>query len=122
MQIVTQKIAPCLWFDTEAEEAAKFYVSFRTQDQQRRPLSEREAGVRQTGRLGRRVVVLRSGARFVALNGGPWFHLRQGVLQVCASPRRGRYFWSRLTEGGEKALGWLGTDSASRGRSFRSRT
>ena len=27
MQIVTQKIAPCLWFDTEAEEAAKFYVS-----------------------------------------------------------------------------------------------
>ena len=27
MQIVTQKIAPCLWFDTQAEEAAKFYVS-----------------------------------------------------------------------------------------------
>jgi predicted 3-demethylubiquinone-9 3-methyltransferase (glyoxalase superfamily) len=27
MQIVTQKIAPCLWYDTEAEDAAKFYVS-----------------------------------------------------------------------------------------------
>ena len=40
MQIVTQKIAPCLWFDTEAEEAAKFYVSvFNNQDQHRRPLS-----------------------------------------------------------------------------------
>ena len=41
MQIVTQKIAPCLWFDTQAEEAAKFYASDfqELQDQNRNPLS-----------------------------------------------------------------------------------
>jgi predicted 3-demethylubiquinone-9 3-methyltransferase (glyoxalase superfamily) len=49
MQIVTQKIAPCLWFDSEAEEAAKFYVSVFKNSKintvsRRRPGDPRQAG------------------------------------------------------------------------------
>src|SRR6476659_5159188 len=64
MQIVTQKIAPCLWFDTQAEEAAKFYVSVFKNS---RDIHGKEAGSVMA------VDFELSGQEFVELNGGPQF-------------------------------------------------
>ena len=113
MQIVTQKIAPCLWFDTEAEEAAKFYVSVfknskintvaRYRTKARRSTASRQA--RSWSSISRS-----QGKKFVALNGGPQFTFDEAVsFQVyCESQDEVDYFWSRLTEGGKEGpCGWL---------------
>ena len=113
MQIVTQKIAPCLWFDSEAEEAAKFYVSiFRDSKiiavahypDEGQEIHGKEAGSVMT------VAFELAGQSFVALNGGPHFKFDEAVsFQVyCDSQDEVDYFWSKLSDGGEEGpCGWL---------------
>jgi predicted 3-demethylubiquinone-9 3-methyltransferase (glyoxalase superfamily) len=113
MQIVTQKIAPCLWFDTEAEEAAKFYVSIFKNSKittvARFPNEGKEIHGKDAGSV-MTVAFELAGQSFVALNGGPQFTFDEAVsFQVyCESQDEVDYFWSRLTEGGEAGpCGWL---------------
>jgi predicted 3-demethylubiquinone-9 3-methyltransferase (glyoxalase superfamily) len=113
MQIVTQKIAPCLWFDTEAEEAAKFYVSVFKNSKittvARFPDEGKEIHGKDAGSV-MTVAFELAGQSFVALNGGPQFSFDEAVsFQVyCESQDEVDYFWSRLTEGGEAGpCGWL---------------
>jgi predicted 3-demethylubiquinone-9 3-methyltransferase (glyoxalase superfamily) len=104
-----QKIVPCLWFDTQAEEAAEFYVSVFKNSQIVKVTHYTEAGPRPTGMV-MTVEFELDGSRFVALNGGPEFTFNEAVsLQVdCADQEEVDYFWSRLSDGGsEGPCGWL---------------
>ena len=113
MQIVTQKIAPCLWFDTEAEEAAKFYVSIFKNSKittvARFPDEGKEIHGKDAGSV-MTVAFELAGQSFVALNGGPQFKFDEAIsFQVyCENQDEVDCFWSRLTEGGEEGpCGWL---------------
>ena len=113
MQIVTQEIAPCLWFDTEAEEAAKFYVSVFKNSKINTVARYPNEGQEIHGKPAGSVMVVDfeiAGQKFVALNGGPQFTFDEAIsFQVyCESQEEVDYFWSRLTEGGgEGPCGWL---------------
>jgi predicted 3-demethylubiquinone-9 3-methyltransferase (glyoxalase superfamily) len=113
MQIATQKIAPCLWFDSEAEEAAKFYVSIFKNSKittvARFPDEGKEIHGKDAGSV-MTVVFELAGQSFVALNGGPQFKFDEAIsFQVyCESQDEVDYFWSRLSEGGQEGpCGWL---------------
>jgi predicted 3-demethylubiquinone-9 3-methyltransferase (glyoxalase superfamily) len=98
-----QKITTFLWFDDQAEEAARFYVSvFR--DSQVEEITP--------GPGGKPLVVgfRLAGVPFLALNGGPHFRFNEAVsLYVdCADQDEIDDLWERLSEGGEKShCGWL---------------
>jgi predicted 3-demethylubiquinone-9 3-methyltransferase (glyoxalase superfamily) len=104
-----QKITPCLWFDTEAEEAASFYTSVFP--------SSRIVDVARYGAAGPRpegmVMTVNfelDGQQFVALNGGPEFTFTEAIsFQVsCKTQEEVDAFWSKLSEGGEEGpCGWL---------------
>ncbi len=104
-----QRIIPNLWFDTEAEEAASFYVSVfensRIVGVTRYPEgAPREAGTVMT------VEFELDGQRFVGINGGPQFPFTEAVsFQItCADQEEVDRYWERLTEGGsEGPCGWL---------------
>jgi predicted 3-demethylubiquinone-9 3-methyltransferase (glyoxalase superfamily) len=104
-----QKITPNLWFDSEAEEAASFYLSVfkdsRIVNVTRYPQdSPGEAGTVMT------VEFELDGQRFVAINGGPQFTFTEAVsFQInCADQDEVDYYWERLTDGGEEGpCGWL---------------
>ncbi len=104
-----QKITPCLWFDTEAEEAAAFYTSVFK--------NSRVLDVTRFGEVGPRpanmVMTVNfelDGQEFVALNGGPEFAFNEAIsFQVsCESQDEVDSYWSTLSEGGEEGpCGWL---------------
>jgi predicted 3-demethylubiquinone-9 3-methyltransferase (glyoxalase superfamily) len=104
-----QKIVPNLWFDTEAEEAAAFYVSVFDNSRIVNVINYTEAGPRPA----EMVMVVEfelDGERFVAINGGDQFKFDEAVsLQInCETQEEIDYFWERLTEGGEESVcGWL---------------
>jgi len=113
MEIVTQKISPCLWFDSEAEEAANFYVSVfgnaRIINVARYPNEGQEIHGKDAGSA-MAVDFELFGQRFVGLNGGPQFKFSEAIsFQLyCVSQEEVDYFWSKLTEGGEEGpCGWL---------------
>src|SRR3954465_14242959 len=104
------KISPCLWFDGEAEEAAKFYVSLL-------PDSRIETVQKNTvdspgGKAGSVLVVefTLAGQRFMALNGGMRFEYTHAVsFKIdCADQAEVDRLWDRLCEGGAPVqCGWL---------------
>jgi predicted 3-demethylubiquinone-9 3-methyltransferase (glyoxalase superfamily) len=105
-----QKITPFLWFDGQAEEAARFYVSLfpdsRIDGITRSPADtpSGEAGTVLT------VQFTLAGTRFVALNGGPQFPFTEAVsFQIaCADQAEVDRLWSALSDGGsESRCGWL---------------
>ena len=104
-----QKITPNLWFDTEAEEAANFYVSVfknaRIVNTTRyTENSPREAGMIMT------VDFELDGQRFTGINGGPNFTFDEAVsfLIDCRDQDEVDYYWEKLSEGGEEGqCGWL---------------
>ena len=113
MPIAAQKITPCLWFDNEAEEAARFYVSIFANSRIGRIGRYGKAGHEIHGREAGSVMTVEfelEGQRFVALNGGPHFRFSEAIsFQVhCDTQEEIDFFWSRLSEGGEEGpCGWL---------------
>lgn len=110
-----QRIAPCLWFDDQAEEAAQYYVSIFKNSRIRDVGRYGEAGQEIHGRPPGSVMIVEfelDGQRFTALNGGPLFQFNEAIsLQIaCETQDEVNYYWEKLTEGGdEKAqqCGWL---------------
>lgn len=108
-----QRIAPCLWFDSQALEAAEFYTSIFDNARINRVLHYSEAGQETHGRPPGSVMTVEfelDGQRFLALNGGPHFTFSEAIsLAVnCASQQEIDYYWEQLTAGGEEGVcGWL---------------
>jgi predicted 3-demethylubiquinone-9 3-methyltransferase (glyoxalase superfamily) len=111
-----QKITPFLWFDNQAEEAAKFYTSIFWNSKLGRILryDEEAAKTSQSGRPVGSVLTIEfeiEGQKFVALNGGPQFKFNESISFVinCETQEEVDYFWGKLTaDGGEEsACGWL---------------
>jgi predicted 3-demethylubiquinone-9 3-methyltransferase (glyoxalase superfamily) len=104
-----QKITPFLWFDTESEEAARFYTSVFPNSRVVDIAHYGEAGPRAAGTVMTVSFVL-DGQSFVALNGGPEFTFSEAIsFQVtCASQDEVDAYWSSLSAGGEEGpCGWL---------------
>jgi predicted 3-demethylubiquinone-9 3-methyltransferase (glyoxalase superfamily) len=105
-----QPLTTCLWFDTEGEEAASFYLSVFKNSKLGRIGRYTEAGPRPAGSV-LAVEFELNGQAFVALNGGPEFKFNEAIsLQIhCADQAEVDYYWARLTEDGgqESACGWL---------------
>jgi predicted 3-demethylubiquinone-9 3-methyltransferase (glyoxalase superfamily) len=92
-----QKISPFLWFDGQAEEAAKFYVSVF-----------KEARLVSSNAMSATFELF--GQEFMALNGGPMYKFTEAVsfFIKCADQKEVDYYWSKLSEGGaEQPCGWL---------------
>ena len=111
-----QKITPFLWFDGQAEDAAKFYASIFKDSKTGRILryGKEVAKVSESGRPVGSVLTIEfeiEGQKFVALNGGPQFKFNEAVSFVinCKTQEEVDYFWEKLTaDGGEEsACGWL---------------
>lgn len=104
-----QRITPNLWFDTEAQEAADFYVSVFASSRIVSVSHYTEAGPRPAGTV-MTVEFELDGQRFVAINGGPQFQFSEAVsFQIdCEDQDEVDYYWDRLSEGGtEGPCGWL---------------
>ena len=104
-----QKITPCLWFDTEGEEAARFYTSVFPNSRIVDVARYGSAGPRPEGTV-MTVSFELDGQKFVALNGGPDFTFNEAIsFQVsCETQEEVDKFWSTLSEGGEEGpCGWL---------------
>ena len=103
-------ITPCLWFDTEAEEAATFYTSVFPGSRITGITHYGEAGPRPAGSV-LTVAFELDGRPFTALNGGPEFPFTEAVsLQIsCADQAEVDHYWEALTaDGGEESVcGWL---------------
>jgi predicted 3-demethylubiquinone-9 3-methyltransferase (glyoxalase superfamily) len=113
MPAIRQKITPCLWFDTEAEDAAKFYTAVFDNSRIKQVSRYGEAGREVHGKPAGSVMVVEfeiAGQTFTALNGGPHFKFNEAVsFQVmCDTQPEIDYFWSKLSDGGrEGQCGWL---------------
>jgi predicted 3-demethylubiquinone-9 3-methyltransferase (glyoxalase superfamily) len=104
------KIRPCLWFDTEGEEAAQFYTSIFPNSKIVEVTRYGSAGPRDEGTV-MTVTFDLDGQRFIALNGGPDFKFNEAIsLEVdCETQDEVDSYWSALTaDGGEEGpCGWL---------------
>ena len=104
-----QKITPFLWFDDEAEEAAKFYVSIFKNSKMGSVSRYEDAGPGPKGTVMIATFQL-DGQEFIALNGGPKFKFTEAISFVvnCKTQEEVDEFWEKLSEGGEKSrCGWL---------------
>ncbi|HET7776205.1 MAG TPA: VOC family protein [Azospira sp.] len=110
-----QKITPCLWFDSEAEAAARHYCSIFPNSRILAVSHYGEAGYEIHGRPAGSVLTVAfelEGQAFTALNGGPVFTFNEAVsLQVnCATQAELDHYWNRLAAGGDptaQQCGWL---------------
>jgi predicted 3-demethylubiquinone-9 3-methyltransferase (glyoxalase superfamily) len=104
-----QKITPCLWFDTDAEDAARFYTSIFPNSRIVDIAYYGSAGPRTEGMV-MTVNFELDGQGFVALNGGPDFTFDEAIsFEVsCETQDEVDDYWSKLSEGGEEGpCGWL---------------
>jgi predicted 3-demethylubiquinone-9 3-methyltransferase (glyoxalase superfamily) len=106
---MSQKITPNLWFDTEAEEAAGFYVDVFPDG---RILEVSRYPENAPGPAGEVMTIEWEvlGMRFIGINGGPQFKFDEAVsfMISCKDQEEVDYYWDRLTEGGaESQCGWL---------------
>jgi predicted 3-demethylubiquinone-9 3-methyltransferase (glyoxalase superfamily) len=103
------KITPCLWFDDQAEAAARFYVSLFKDSSIGRIARYGDAGPGPKGS----VVTIEfelDGQAFIGLNGGPHFKFTEAVsFSVdCADQAEVDFYWDQLSEGGQTSqCGWL---------------
>ena len=110
-----QRIAPCLWFDDQAEDAAEYYVSIFENSRIGTIGRYGEAGQEIHGRPPGSVMIVEfelDGQKFTALNGGPLFKFSEAIsFQIsCETQEEVDDYWEKLTAGGdEKAqqCGWL---------------
>ena len=112
---ITPRIRPCLWFDDQGEEAARFYTGIFPNSRIVAITRYSEAGFevhRRPAGSAMTVTFELDGQQFTALNGGPVFTFNEAIsLEVhCASQEEVDYYWERLGEGGDPAAqqcGWL---------------
>ena len=108
-----QKITPCLWFDNQAEEAAKFYASIFKNSKIGNMTRYGEAGAKVSGRPKGSVMTVTfeiEGQEFVALNGGPHFTFSEAIslMVKCETQKEIDEMWEKLSQGGEEGpCGWL---------------
>lgn len=110
-----QKITPCLWFDDQAEEAARFYTSVFPNSRITASSRYGEAGKEIHGRAVGSVMTVAfelDGQSFTALNGGPVFKFNEAIsFQVsCENQEEVDYYWEKLSQGGDEnaqQCGWL---------------
>jgi predicted 3-demethylubiquinone-9 3-methyltransferase (glyoxalase superfamily) len=105
-----QKITPCLWFDTQAEEAARFYVSIFKNSKIGAISRYGESGPGPAGSV-MTVTFQLDGQEFMGLNGGPIFKFNEAVSFVvnCETQEEVDQMWAKLSGGGgqEVECGWL---------------
>jgi predicted 3-demethylubiquinone-9 3-methyltransferase (glyoxalase superfamily) len=109
------KITPCLWFDSNAEEAVNFYTAVFKNSKIGKVSRYGKEGYEIHGKPEGTVLTIEfelNGRMFVALNGGPLFKFNEAVsFQVaCDSQEEVDYYWEKLGQSGdEKAqqCGWL---------------
>ncbi len=105
-----QKITPCLWFDDQGEEAAKFYVSIFKDSKILETSHYGDGAPMPKGTV--MTVKFRLGDQeYLALNGGPAFHFSEAVSLVinCETQAEVDHYWEKLLAGGgkESVCGWL---------------
>jgi len=113
--LTTSKIVPCLWFDHQGEDAAKFYVSLFPNSRITSVSRYGKTGSAEHGWTPGSVMLVAfelDGQPFTALNGGPNFHFTEAIsLQVmCDTQDEIDHYWNRLSEGGPaeaQMCGWL---------------
>ncbi|MGH8540309.1 MAG: VOC family protein [Stenotrophobium sp.] len=107
---MTQKITPLLWFDTQAEEAAKFYTSV-FKNSKIVSVSHYGDGMPMPKGTVLTVAFEIEGQKFTALNAGPQFKFTEAVSFVvdCETQAEVDYYWDKLTADGGKPwqCGWL---------------
>jgi len=109
------KITPCLWFDSEAEDAARFYTGIFRNSKITSITRYGEAGREVHGQPAGKVLTVAfelDGRPFTALNGGPQFKFNEAVsFQIpCRNQEEIDYYWDKLTAGGDaraQQCGWL---------------
>jgi predicted 3-demethylubiquinone-9 3-methyltransferase (glyoxalase superfamily) len=109
-----QKITPFLWFDHQAEEAAKFYTSVFENSKVGKIIRYDEAAAKAAGGPVGSVLTIEfeiGGQKFTALNGGPEFKFNEAISFVvnCDTQEEVDYFWEKLSADGgqESQCGWL---------------
>lgn len=108
-----EKIAPCLWFDNNAEEAVNFYVSVFPDAKLESITRYTEEAAEASGQPVGSVLTVSfqvNGQHLMALNGGPHFKFSEAIsLMVnCDTQQELDMFWDKLSEGGEESeCGWL---------------
>lgn len=113
--VTTHRIAPCLWFDGQAEEAARFYTSIFKNSRIKQITRYSTAGFEVHHRPAGSVMTVEfelDEEPFTALNGGPEFKFNEAVsLQIlCANQEEIDYYWQKLGAGGDpkaQQCGWL---------------
>jgi len=109
------RISICLWFDDQAEEAARFYTSIFENSRIVTTNRYTKEGAQTAGRPEGSVMTVAfelDGQPFAALNGGPIFQFSEAISIVvhCASQQEVDHYWNRLSKGGDEAAqqcGWL---------------
>jgi predicted 3-demethylubiquinone-9 3-methyltransferase (glyoxalase superfamily) len=112
---IAPKIAPCLWFDDQAEEAAKFYVSIFDNSSIGTVSRYGKEGFEVHGRPEGSAMTVSfrlDGQEFTALNGGPQFKFTEAISFVvkCQPQAEVDRYWDKLTRGGDERAqqcGWL---------------
>lgn len=109
-----QKITPFLWFDNQAEEAAKFYTGIFKNSKIGKIIRYGESAEKAAGRPAGSVMTVEfelEGQKFTALNGGPVFKFNESISFVanCKTQEEVDYFWEKLTADGGQEIecGWL---------------
>ncbi|SIS55520.1 VOC family protein [Salimicrobium flavidum] len=110
-----QKITPCLWFDTQAEQAAQYYTSIFPDSSIGKITHYTDEGKEYHGKEAGEVMTVEftlDGQKFLGLNGGTVFTLSPSVsfIILCADQEEVDYYWNHLSEGGREEAqqcGWL---------------
>jgi predicted 3-demethylubiquinone-9 3-methyltransferase (glyoxalase superfamily) len=108
-------ITPCLWFDNQAEEAARYYTGIFKNSKIGAISRYGEAGKEAHGQKAGTVMVVEfelNGQPFTALNGGPVFKFNEAIsFQImCQTQEEIDHYWNKLSEGGDKnaqQCGWV---------------
>jgi predicted 3-demethylubiquinone-9 3-methyltransferase (glyoxalase superfamily) len=113
--VTKQRITPCLWFDGQAEDAARYYTGIFKNSKITATTRFSEVGFEQHHRPAGSVMTVAfdlDGQSFTALNGGPQFKFNEAIsFQVnCENQEEIDYYWDRLSAGGDpnaQQCGWL---------------
>ena len=109
----SQKITPFLWFDSQAEDAARFYISVFRKSKILKIAHCTDEAAAKTGKPAGSVLTVEfeiEGQKFITLNGGPLFKFNEAVSFVvnCKTQAEVDKYWDALSKGGEtRQCGWL---------------